>query len=242
MYLKRLTENNTNGPEATQLQKHLTHVSESYKNVRANLMFALANKKTETAKIIMVTSAEQSDGKTTTCLNLAAAFADTGAKVLIVDADLRRPRMERFICEGKKRKGLSDVLGGFNTLEEVIERPADTNFDCLFSGSIPPNPSELLMMEIVGEVFKTLEKDYDYIFVDTPPVGIVSETLFLTQFATGVLVVARKRKTHIKKVNDMVVALNFAKANILGFVLNSSVDSIARAYYRSRNRYYYYYQ
>ena len=188
----------------------------------------------------MITSAEQSDGKTTTCVNLASAIADAGANVLVVDADLRRPRMERYISSERKSKGLSDVLGGFATVDEVVVRPAGTNFDCLYSGSIPPNPSELLMLESVGDLFEELSTRYDYIFVDTPPVGIVSETLYLTQFMTGVIVVVKKRKTRFKKVQDTVSSLNFAKATILGFVLNGSADSVSQYYYRSRDRYYYY--
>ncbi len=240
MFFKRFLENEALKQENTQLHKRLQHISESYKNVRANLMFALAGKKTDTAKILMFTSAEQGDGKTTTCLNLAAAFADSGAKVLVVDADLRRPRLERYVYSEKKRKGLSDVLGGFTELSKAIVHPKQYNFDCLFSGSIPPNPSELMMLETVEELFQEMAKDYDYIFVDTPPVGIVSETLYLTQFMTGVIMVAKKRKTHMKKVHDAVSSLNFAKANILGFVLNGSSDSVSKSYYRSRDKYYYY--
>ena len=215
-------------------------IQESYKNVRANLLFALAGKQKDKANILMFTSAEQGDGKTTTCLNQAAAFADAGAKVLVVDADLRRPRMERYIYSEKKRKGLSDVLGGFAEVEDVIVKPTNCNFDCLFSGSIPPNPSELLMLEIVGDLFEKLAEHYDYIFVDTPPVGIVSETLYLTQFVTGVVLIAKKRKTHIRKMQDAVASLNFAHANILGIVLNGSADSTSRTYYRSKDKYYYY--
>ncbi len=241
MYLKKVSEGLAHKQDVQHLHRHLLHVSESYKNARANLMFALAGKKTEKAKIVMFTSAEQGDGKTTTCLNLAAAFADTGAKVLIIDADLRRPRMERFIYSGRKRKGISDVLGGFSAISDVIYHDDEVKFDCLFSGTIPPNPSELLMMDSVGDLFETLAEQYDYIFIDTPPVGIVSETLQLTKFVSGVVVIARKRKTHLKKVKDAVASLNFAKATILGIMLNGSSDSMIRTYYRSREKYYYYY-
>lgn len=242
MYFNKISDTILESADSGQLQKRLQHISESYKNVRANLMFALAGQKCEGAKILLFTSAEQGDGKTTTCVNLAAAFADSGAKVLVVDADLRRPRMERCIYSEKKRKGLADVLGGFVNLSDVIDSPEICKFDCLFSGSIPPNPSELLMLESVSDLFQELAKQYDYIFVDTPPVGIVSETLYLTQFVTGVVLVTKKGKTHIRKMQDAVASLNFAQANILGIVLNGSIDPMARTYYRSKARYYYYYQ
>ena len=240
MYFKKVVDMMTDGTDNHLLQKHLLHISESYKNVRANLMFALAGASKEQGKVILFTSSEQGDGKTTTCVNLATAFADTGAKVLVIDADLRRPRMERYICSEKKRKGLSDVLGGFCEISEVITRPEVCNFDCLFSGSIPPNPSELLMMKAVGTLFDELAKKYDYVFIDTPPVGIVSETLYLTQFVTGVVLIVKKRKTHLRKMQEAVSSLNFANANVLGVVLNGSVDAMAHRYYRSRDRYYYY--
>ena len=107
MYFKKITEAEALKQDNAHIRKRLQFVSESYKNVRANLLFALAGKKSERAKTIMVTSAEQSDGKTTTCINLASAVADSGASVLVVDADLRRPRMERYISSERKSKGLS---------------------------------------------------------------------------------------------------------------------------------------
>lgn len=239
MYFKGLSESEELKQDKSQERNRILHISESYKNIRANLMFALAGKKSNKAQIIMFTSAEQGDGKTTTCINLTSAFADSNAKVLVVDADLRRPKVERYITNERHHKGLSDVLGGFCTLDEVITRPEHCNFDCLFSGSIPPNPSELMMLESVKDLFEALAKNYDYIFVDTPPVGIVSETLYLTQFVTGVILVVKKQSTHFKKVKEVIDGLKFAKANILGFVLNGSTDSQSRRYYR---RGYYYYE
>ncbi len=240
MYFKKIKEAEAFKQENVHIQKKLQFISESYKNVRSNFLFALAGKQTDAPKIIMVTSSEQGDGKTTTCLNLATALADSGAKVLIIDADLRCPRMERYITSERKHKGLSDVLAGLSKMEDVIVRPDDSNFDCLYSGSIAPNPSELLMQDSIGELFEELSKKYDYIFVDTPPVGVVSETLYLTKFMAGVIVVVKKRKTYLKNIKETIKALNFAKATILGFVLNGSKDSSAKHYYYSKDRYYYY--
>lgn len=242
MYFNKISSTIAEYADSGKLQKSLQHISESYKSVRANLMFALAGKKSDEAKILLFTSAEQGDGKTTTCINLAAAFADSGAKVLVIDADLRRPRIERYVYSEKKRKGLSDVLGGFVELSDVVDRPESCNFDCLFSGSTPPNPSELLMLESARDLFQELAKQYDYIFVDAPPAGMVSETLYLTQFVTGVVLVAKKGKTHLRKIQNVVASLNFAQANILGIVLNGSEDAMAKTYYRSKSSYYYYYQ
>ena len=238
MFLNKLYKDDENKNDRYQGQKKLMQISESYKNVRSNLMFAMAGKKSDKAKIIMVTSAEPGEGKTTSCVNLASVFAEANAKVLVIDADLRRPKVERYITDKRISKGLSDVLGGFSKLEDVIFKPRGCNFDCIFSGNIPPNPSELLMLDTAEEVFKTLSEEYDYIFVDTPPVGIVSETLYLTQFVSGVIVVVKKQQTRINKVKEVLSTLEFANANILGFIVNGSSNASVRRYYK-RGKYYY---
>ncbi len=219
--------------------KDIMRISESFKNIRANLMFALAGTKDE-CKTILFTSAEQADGKSTSCINVAAAYADSNAKVLVIDADLRRPKVARYTNSDRKATGLSDYLGGFCTLDEAITRPEGLNFDCLFSGRVPPNPSELLMIDEVKNMFETLAKRYDYIFIDTPPVGIVSETIYLTQFVTGVVVVIKKDSSHFTAVRESISLLEFAKANILGFVINDAFDAKSKRYYYKRRRYYYY--
>ncbi len=220
--------------------KDVTRMSESFKNIRANIMFASAGAKKEKTKIILFTSAEQGDGKSTACVNVAAAYADSNAKVLVIDADLRRPKIAKYINSDKNATGLSDYLGEFCTLDEAITRPDGCNFDCLFSGRVPPNPSELLMRDEVESMFEELSEKYDYIFIDTPPVGIVSETIYLTQFVIGVVIVVKNDKTHIKAVKESISLLEFAKANILGFVVNDAIDAKSNKYYYKRRRYYYY--
>lgn len=219
--------------------KDITRVSESFKNIRANLMFAVAGTKGN-CKTILFTSAEQGDGKSTSCINVADAYADSNAKVLIIDADLRRPKIAYYTNSDRKTLGLSDYLGGFCSLDDVIVRPEGVKFDCIFSGRVPPNPSELLMLDNVEKMLAELSERYDYIFIDTPPVGIVSETIYLTQFVTGVVVVIKKDSSHYKAVNEAITLLEFAKANILGFVLNDAFDAKAKRYYYKRRRYYYY--
>lgn len=219
--------------------KDITGISESFKNIRANLMFALAGTKTG-PKVILFTSAEPGDGKSTSCLNVAAAYADSNAKVLVIDADLRRPKVAKYLGVDRKTTGLSEYLGGFSSLEDVIIRPEGLNFDCIFSGRIPPNPSELLMIDEVKNMLEVLSEKYDYIFVDTPPVGIVAETIYLTQFATGVVIVVKKDSSHFNAVRESVSLLEFANANILGFVFNDAFDAKTKKYYYRRKRYYYY--
>ena len=96
------------------------------------------------------------------------------------------------------------------------------------------------MIDEVERMFEQLAEKYDYIFIDTPPVGIVSETIYLTQFVTGVVVVVKKDSSHFKAVKESISLLEFAKANILGFVVNDAFDAKSKKYYYKRRRYYYY--
>ncbi len=239
MYFRKIPDRKDSTPEQRQQKKYLSYILESYKNIRANIMFAMAGKKSNTARIIMFTSAEQAAGKTTTCINVAQAFAEANANVLVIDADLRRPSVERYITGKKEKKGLSEFIGGFCELDDVIVRPKDCEFDCIFSGRTPPNPSELLMLDEMQDMLKTLVERYDYIFIDVPPVNIVSETLYLSQFVDGVLLVAKTYYTHYNKLQSAIAGLKFANANLLGFVLNGALSRQKSRYYK-RGRYYYY--
>lgn len=239
MFFKKMPDRKDLTPEQRQQKNYLSYILESYKNIRANIMFAMAGNKSDNANIIMFTSAEQAVGKTTTCINVAQAFAEASAHVLVIDADLRRPSVERYITGKKEKKGLSEFIGGFCELEDVIVQPEECEFDCIFSGRTPPNPSELLMLDKVQDMLKTLAERYDYIFIDVPPANIVSETLYLTQFVDGVLLVAKTYHTHYNKLQGAIAGLKFANANFLGFVLNGALNRQKRRYYK-RGRYYYY--
>ena len=116
------------------------YVQESYKTLRTNIRFALH---TDGCKKICITSGMASEGKSTTILNLAISFAETGSRVLLIDADMRRPSLARLLIE-KAAPGLSNVLAGLSTLEGAIRKELRPNLDVLFSGDIPPNPLELL--------------------------------------------------------------------------------------------------
>lgn len=239
MFFRKISNKKDLTPEQRQQAKYLSYILEAYKSIRANIIFSMAGNKSDSANIIMFTSAEPGAGKTTTCINIAEAFAETSAKVLVIDADLRRPSVERYITGGKEKKGLSDFIGGFCELEDVIVKPKECKFDCIFSGRTPPNPSELLMLDTVTDMLKTLAERYDYIFIDVPPMGLVSETLYLTQFVDGVLLVAKTYSTRYNKLRSAIAGLKFADANFLGFVLNGALNRQKRRYYKSGTYYYY---
>ena len=197
-------------------------IIEAYKATRTNVMFSLNSERG--CKKVVITSPTSGEGKTTTCINLACTFAETGAKVLVIDSDLRAPRLHKYL-KLTNEKGLSNVLAGFNEVNECIISTDRQNLDCLTSGPIPPNPVELVSMDTMKELIDTLGQRYDYIFIDTPPLNIVTEALILSKYATGVIVVTRQKYTMYKMVERAINSLKFANARIIGFVMNDVDDN-----------------
>lgn len=206
-------------------------IVESYKTARTNIIFTLGT--APGCKRVAVTSANPGEGKTTTVLNLAIVFAQTGAKVLVIDADLRKPRIYRHLQLDKK-DGLSDVLCNFIDVDKAIHKIDQFGIDCITSGQIPPNPTELLSSDAMGGLLDKLSERYDYIFIDTPPSTIVTEAAVLSRFVNGVIVVVRQDYTIHESLEKARENLLFADAKILGYILN---DISAKKY--GYGRYYY---
>lgn len=203
-------------------------VNEAYKTARTNIIFSLNAEKG--CKKIIVTSASPSEGKTTTCLNLAIAFAQTSARVLIIDADLRKPRIYRHL-KIERENGLSDLLCGMCDIDTAIKRCERQNIDCITSGQIPPNPAELLSSEDMEKVLEKLSERYDYIFIDTPPVTVVTEAAAMAKFASGVILVVRQNSTIHESIKRARSSLLLTEAKILGYILND-IDFSAYGYGR----------
>ncbi len=201
-------------------------VQEAYKTLRTNVRFFLQDKG---CKRISITSAVAGEGKSITLLNLAISVAEDGHKVLLIDADLRRPAMARLLVE-KSDPGLSNVLAGFATAEEAIRKEMYPNLDVLFSGDIPLNPSELLGSDKMRDLIAELSEQYDYILVDTPPVNVVSDASIVTNLLDGVLLLVRQgrsRKDHVKRA---VANLELTGIRPMGFVLNGVDLSQGKSY------------
>lgn len=197
-------------------------IIEAYKAARTNVMFSLNNEKG--CKKVVITSPTSGEGKTTSCINLACTFAETGAKVLIIDSDLRAPRLHKYLNLSNEN-GLSNILAGFNSVDECLVKSGRENLDCLTSGPIPPNPVELVSADTMKELLDTLGERYDYIFIDTPPLNIVTEALILSKYVTGVIVVTRQKYTMYKMVERAINSLKFANARIIGFIMNDVEDN-----------------
>ncbi|MBL7753122.1 MAG: polysaccharide biosynthesis tyrosine autokinase, partial [Chitinophagaceae bacterium] len=179
-----------------------SNVAESFRLLRTNLEFLLS-KHQKDAKIIFITSTLAKEGKSFVALNLASTISLTGKRVLLVGLDLRAPKILEYVGLDE-RKGITNYISEQDLrLEDVIlKRPLKENIDFLPSGDIPPNPAELLLHPRVDEMFKTIAQMYDYIIVDTAPVGLVTDTLLVSHYADSFIYVVRthvldKRLLHI---------------------------------------------
>ncbi|MBO4951232.1 MAG: CpsD/CapB family tyrosine-protein kinase [Clostridia bacterium] len=222
----------------TILKNPVFRVVEAYKTLRTNILFSVPAVEGR-SKRFMFTSANPSEGKSTTSANIAITFAQqTDVKVLLIDADLRKATLHKYFGLSAK-KGLSNFLAGQDALENCIQKVPDIdNLYIMASGVLPPNPAELLAGKQMEVLFSELDKIFDVVIVDTPPVNVVADALSIVPFVDGVTMVATDNKTTYTELQDAVKALKVADARILGVVLNRARTSN----YRSRQKYSNYYR
>jgi capsular exopolysaccharide synthesis family protein len=211
--------------------------TEAFKTLRANLIFSLSTKKNKT---FAITSSIQHEGKSTTAANLALTFAQMQAKVLLIDADLRKP-VQHKLFKLKNKVGLSTLLCGMHSFKEVINENIIPGLDVMTSGTIPPNPSEMLGSENMKVLLEELATYYDYIIVDTPPVNIVSDVLTLTNSIAGVVLVAMSGVTTYESCQSAIEAIKFANGNVLGSVITKVPGSSSKSGKRYKHKYGYSY-
>jgi len=190
--------------------------TEAFKSLRTNLRFTLLK---EGCKKIIISSPLPGDGKSTTSINLGITIAQTGSKVLIIDCDLRKGHIHNYF-NIKYRPGLSDALSGLAELKDVTKTTSFENLDIIPLGSISPNPSELLSSSQMEKLLMVLEKEYNYIIFDTPPVNVLSDSLSLVKYSDGLLLVVREKVTSHMNIKNALDKFNLSHGNILGFVLN----------------------
>lgn len=202
---------------------------ESYKTTRTNLMFKLMNNNDK--KSVVFTSAQAHEGKTTVCINLAVTFAQAGSRVLIIDADMRCPSVHRYL-KTQSSPGLSDKIGGFAEDKACVYRTKVENLFVMPAGSLPPNPAELLLSNRMDSFLKVFANSFDYVFIDAPPVGLVTDAAIIGSKCDGVVFICRQRfsrKDHIRKAFN---ALKQVGANVFGVVLNDASDAYEKGYSR----------
>ncbi|WP_117168477.1 CpsD/CapB family tyrosine-protein kinase [Paraliobacillus sediminis] len=204
-------------------------ISEQYRTIRTNLQFAAVDGEMKT---MLVTSSGPSEGKSSTVANMAIVFAQQEKKVLLVDADLRKPTVH-YTFRVDNRRGLSSVLVGEVTLDEAIEKSDTPNLDILSCGPIPPNPSELLGSKAMEKLIQDALGHYDLIIFDTPPVLAVTDAQILANICDGALLVVRSKQTEYESAQKARELLEPAKAKLLGVILND------REMKKGSNYYYY---
>jgi capsular exopolysaccharide synthesis family protein len=212
-------------------------VAESYRNLRSALLLAKAD---EPPKTILLTSATRGEGKSTTLVNTAIVFAQMGARVLIMDGDLRRPRCHR-ILKMPNEVGLAECLAGQIEPENVFRPTQVDNLFVITSGTRPPNPAELLGSKTMARTLDKLSAQFDYIFLDSSPVLPVSDALPMATMVDGVLMVVDGQKTPRQLVRDARVRLSSPQIKMLGVLLNR-VDVQEGSYGSYYGHYYNYYK
>lgn len=205
-------------------------ISEAYRALRTNIQFSAID---EELKVIMVTSAGPGEGKSTTINNLAVAYAQSDKKVILIDADLRKPTVHHTFT-ASNRWGLTSLLTNQTPFDKVIHSTGIPNLDILTSGPIPPNPSEILSSRRLVQLLETLRETYDYIFIDTPPVIAVTDAQIVATKCDGVVLVVDSGKVKREIAQKAKANLDHVQARILGVVLNN-IDR------KTKDSYYYYY-
>lgn len=203
-------------------------ISERYRTTRSNIQFSMVDK---AFKMLAFTSPSPGEGKSTTIANLAVTFAQQGQKILLVDADLRKPTLHQMM-EVNNRKGLTTLITKGATAQEVIMSTKIQNLYVLPSGPIPPNPSELLGSKMMTSVMEALVKKFDLILFDTPPVLAVTDAQVLSNRCDGVVLVSRSGQTEKKSLVKAKELLERAQANVIGAIINGvDVKSTEYTYY-----------
>lgn len=205
---------------------------EAYKRLRANIMIALPEEDGK-CHVIGVTSAQPSEGKSLTALNTAYSIAESGKRVLLIDADMRRPSIHQKIGIALS-PGLRNLLTDTNSVGAVVQKysgcTAKMKFDIIPGGDIPDNPSELLNSTRMSRLLQVLAAVYDYIIIDLPPVGAVIDAVSVSKSTDGMIVVIREQNCPQPVLADCVEQLKYAKVNILGFVINGALEGAGKKY------------
>ena len=213
--------------------------TEAYKLLRTNIMFSFAE--TGCGHVIGVTSAVQAEGKSSTACNLTYALAESGSKVVLIDADLRKPSVASKLGIART-PGLTNVLVGKFSCHEVRQKcEIAPRMDIITAGDIPPNPSELLSSERMGKLLEQLRQEYEYIVVDLPPVTVVSDTVAVSKYLDGVVMVVRGGASDQLMLAEAKRQLDMVNVRILGFVYRDQDASGKKYSYRYRKKYYKYY-
>lgn len=211
-------------------------LSEAYRSIRTSILLSFSERP---PKRIAITSPNPTEGKTTTVINTAIALSQTGAQVIVVDSDLRKPRVHK-IFNGEDGMGLSNFLSGHTDLESVIRKTEIPNLFYIAAGPLPPNPSELIGSNLFKGMMESLGEKFDHIVIDCYPVLGFADTIILSTVVDGVILVVWGGKTPRETLHRAKEVLFQVNAKILGVVINRvNIHRSDYGYYYYRYHYYY---
>ena len=191
-------------------------VSEAYRKARTNIFYLPTD---DSCKKIVIASAVASEGKSTCSINISKVLAQAGKRVLLIDADMRRPRIAQYLTIDKQ-EGLSEYLAGIIDNAEIIKN-TDLGFDIIVSGNVSSSSAELLATPRVSTLLDECSKSYDYIIIDTPPVNVVTDATVLADKTDGYLLTVRAEFSNVDDIKQMVHSLEQVDAKILGIILEN---------------------
>lgn len=211
-------------------------IIEGYKIARTNIQFSLS---ASNENCFAVTSWSKGEGKSTSTTNIAISFAKMDKKVVLIDCDLRRPNIHNLL-KLDNTIGVTSVLCNDKKFDDVVQREVLPNLDVVTVGTIPPNPSELIGSENFANLIKELKTKYDYVIMDTAPIGIVTDALLLKELVSGYLVVIREGVTTHGDIQNFMKTCDTSGAKIMGFLkvgCNPTEGKSGKYKYRRYNRY-----
>ena len=209
-------------------------IKEACVKLRTSLLFCMTADKERPCSTFAITSAKPSEGKSLTAANIAISYAMLGKRVLLVDADMRKPTQRR-LWKVRSTAGLCDFLAKISRLELV--KVTDLPLWIVCTGTIPPNPSELLSSERMRRFVAESAKTYDYVIIDTPPINTVADAQIVSTYADGVVIVARSGRTTTVELSDAVEAVQRAGGNLCGVVLNDLNMKSGKYAYKYSSKY-----
>ncbi len=219
----KITPNSASGSE-TKKRVNFNTISgdnyltnEAYKTLRTNLLFC-----GDSIRTIVITSTVENEGKSTISAELTKSLADLGKRALLIDADMRKSVMLKGSQRAAEILGLSEALSGIAKPEDVVYGTQIPNFDVVFSGRFPPNPVELLENNRFEKIIESYKESYDYIIIDSPPLGLVIDAAVIATICDGAIIVFAERKANRKAALETKHQLQKSGCKILGGVLNET--------------------
>ena len=204
-------------------------IKEAYVKLRTNLMFCMTADKERPCKVFGITSAKPSEGKSLTAANIAISYAMLGKNTLLIDADMRKPTQRR-LWKADVTAGICDFLARIRPLEIMKVEKLPLSVIC--TGTIPPNPSELLSSDRMKQFVEECAKHYDDVIIDTPPTNTVADAQIVSTFVDGMVVVSKSGGTTSDELNTALEAIHRAGGNLCGIVLNNMNMKSMRYSYR----------